>query len=349
MKYVLPLLILCLASTNLHSEEWELWKTDYYGQFEGKLINVIGSTAYFEGKNKMYYNTHIGLLTEENQVKVKQFIEEMPQAQAWSESESPMAKALKGRLFKRVDEKDVKFEYGDIDEPEFYVLYFGAEWCGPCKSFLRAFVPWYNEFKRFHVDNFEVVFVSSDRSGREMKRYMDDFGMDWPGLKFGIEGRTRIIRDYLPRSYPGMVILDRDGNLLHSSHSGEEYIGAHSVMRDMQNLVYMTNPRNPVTLRKLFPRYLERHFEQNQGADSQARPFNVYVDDACRALPDITDYEIQFTINSKGLVMSPKVLTEFSDSTKQALENLAIEWQFFPALERGRPVETTVTMPIVLN
>ena len=64
-------------------------------------------------------------------------------------------------------------------------IYFSAHWCPPC----RVFTPKLAEFyKKLHTEkNFEIVFVSSDKSKDEFDKYYEE--MPWLALPFSDRDR----------------------------------------------------------------------------------------------------------------------------------------------------------------
>ena len=54
-------------------------------------------------------------------------------------------------------------------------IYFSAHWCPPCRSFTPNLV----KFRDKNKKNFEVVFVSSDRSSDAQMDYMKETDMKW--------------------------------------------------------------------------------------------------------------------------------------------------------------------------
>ena len=89
-------------------------------------------------------------------------------------------------------------------------LYFSASWCGPC----RAFTPQLVEFRDRNDDKFEVVFVSSDRSGEDQQAYMKDYDMEWPAIPFDSPLRQELGAKYGIRGIPSLIIIDDQGNLI---------------------------------------------------------------------------------------------------------------------------------------
>ncbi|KAK1281230.1 putative nucleoredoxin 1 [Acorus gramineus] len=84
-------------------------------------------------------------------------------------------------------------------------LYFSASWCGPCCRFTPKLVEVYNEL--LSKDNFEVVFISSDRDEEAFNGYFSK--MPWLAIPFS----DALVRDSLKklfevRGIPSLVIID---------------------------------------------------------------------------------------------------------------------------------------------
>ncbi len=62
-------------------------------------------------------------------------------------------------------------------------LYFSAHWCGPCRKFTPELVAFYNKNAAAHPE-FEVLFVSNDKSAAAMQGYMREMQMPWPAVSF---------------------------------------------------------------------------------------------------------------------------------------------------------------------
>lgn len=108
-----------------------------------------------------------------------------------------------------VDAKGDKVESSSL-EGKVIGLYFSASWCGPC----RAFTPELVKLRDRKDDQFEVVFVSSDRSAEDQQAYMKDYDMEWPAIPFDSPLRRELGAKYGIRGIPSLVIVDDQGNLI---------------------------------------------------------------------------------------------------------------------------------------
>lgn len=63
-------------------------------------------------------------------------------------------------------------------------LFFGAQWRPPCHPFTPMLKRFYNKVSK--TEDFEVVFISSDRTEKDLEEYLEEHG-DWLYLPFGHE------------------------------------------------------------------------------------------------------------------------------------------------------------------
>lgn len=63
-------------------------------------------------------------------------------------------------------------------------LYFSAGWCPPCRDFTPILCDFYTELVEENDPpaQFEIVFISSDKTAEDMVEYMHDLHGDWLAL-----------------------------------------------------------------------------------------------------------------------------------------------------------------------
>ena len=96
-------------------------------------------------------------------------------------------------------------------------IYFSAQWCPPCRNFTPALV----EFRDKNAKEFEVVFVSSDRSQEDQLKYMEKYGMKWYALAHGSDEANELKKKYEVRGIPSLVIVDAEGNTITKNGRGD--------------------------------------------------------------------------------------------------------------------------------
>lgn len=108
------------------------------------------------------------------------------------------------------DAKGKKLQSSTL-EGKFIGLYFSASWCGPC----RVFTPHLIAFRDQHLEEFEVVLVSFDKSNTDKRRYIHDAGMNWPSVPGASRKISKTLSEtYQVKGFPTLVILAPDGTLV---------------------------------------------------------------------------------------------------------------------------------------
>lgn len=118
--------------------------------------------------------------------------------------------------------------------PKYVALYFSAHWCPPCRAFTPKLVEWYKGFKATHPD-FELVFVSADRSAADMENYIKEAGMPWPAVAFD-KARSETFGKFAARGIPYLVLIGPDGKAL-TAQPGNEWQPPQQVLQKIEQLV----------------------------------------------------------------------------------------------------------------
>ena len=145
-----------------------------------------------------------------------------------------IADALRGRLAVQKNGVLAGLPDSEVAGKKFYALYFSAGWCPPCHVFTPKLVAFYQAAKTKHPADFEVIFISDDRSEAEQIAYMKEMGMPWPALRFWAAKSTPNLTRYGGKGIPRLVLVDAAGNVLSDSYVGENYVGPERVMTDLQ-------------------------------------------------------------------------------------------------------------------
>ncbi|KAI3698482.1 hypothetical protein L2E82_42057 [Cichorium intybus] len=97
------------------------------------------------------------------------------------------------------------------------LLYFSAHWCPPCRAFTPKLVETYHEIKKKHED-FEVVFISSDRDKDSFVEYYDT--MPWLALPFGDKRKQSLSRLFKVNGIPLLAALGPTGKTVTTEARG---------------------------------------------------------------------------------------------------------------------------------
>src|SRR5207248_5257857 len=144
-------------------------------------------------------------------------------------SADAIAGAAKGNLV-RLQNGNVVYCYDEELAPkQIYGLYFSAHWCAPCRKFTPQLVAYYNQITHDHPE-FEIIFVSADKSAEGMATHMRESGMPWPAIEYGKVANVTALQRYAGRGIPDLVSVDASGNILADSFVGGKYVGPGKVL-----------------------------------------------------------------------------------------------------------------------
>jgi nucleoredoxin len=114
-------------------------------------------------------------------------------------------------------------------------LYFSAHWCPSCRKFTPDLVDFYKRVSAAHPE-FEIVFVSCDRSAPAMETYMRDLQMPWPAVTFDKVAERQALMKYAGAGIPCLVVVDAQGKVVSDTYNGETYLGPKKVLDDLDRL-----------------------------------------------------------------------------------------------------------------
>ena len=131
------------------------------------------------------------------------------------------------------------FEDEALAKKKLIALYFSAQWCGPCRQFTPQLVEFYNRVAPQHPE-FEIVFVSNDRSPGAMAAYIREMKMPWPAIDFAKLPTKGALKKYAGESIPCLVLLDASGKVVSDTYAGKKFLGPEKVLADMAAMFAQT-------------------------------------------------------------------------------------------------------------
>ena len=143
-----------------------------------------------------------------------------------------IADVAKGNLVRVKNGNLVALDESDLAQKKIYGLYFSAHWCSPCRKFTPKLVEYYNKIAGEHPE-FEIIFVSSDKSADAMATYMNEAGMPWAAVEFGKLANVPTLKKYAGDGIPDLVIVDTTGKVLADSYVRGKYVGPERVLDDL--------------------------------------------------------------------------------------------------------------------
>jgi nucleoredoxin len=139
---------------------------------------------------------------------------------------------VKGDLMSWHNGGMARFDDEALEKKKLVVLFFSAQWCPPCRKFTPQLVDYYNRVAPQHPE-FEIIFVSFDRSQFAMETYMREANMPWPAIDYQKVSGKDAIRKYAGEKIPCLVLVDASGKVISDSFAGKEYLGPAKVLSDL--------------------------------------------------------------------------------------------------------------------
>ncbi len=149
--------------------------------------------------------------------------------------------ALKSRLVRCRDGITTRVDGSELEKKKYVALYYSAHWCGPCRKFTPQLVEYYNRVVAAHPD-FEIIFVSADRSRFGWETYVRETKMPWLAVDFDQVAELGGIRDLGGKSIPSLLVLDRNSRMVASSYDGEKYLGPQNALAALERIFAGGNP-----------------------------------------------------------------------------------------------------------
>jgi nucleoredoxin len=143
-----------------------------------------------------------------------------------------LADQFKGDLVSCKNGSLVRFDDETLAKKNLIALYFSAHWCPPCRKFTPQLVEFYKRVAPQHPE-FEIVFVSNDRSSSNMADYMRETQMPWPAIDFAKLPGKEALKKYAGKGIPCLVVLDATGKVILDTYAGEKYVGPGKVLADL--------------------------------------------------------------------------------------------------------------------
>ena len=161
-----------------------------------------------------------------------QIARERAAAQLQAPNANAIRELVKGDLVSLRNGALGHFDDEELEKKKLIALYFSAHWCAPCRKFTPELVDYYNRVATQHPE-FEIVFVSFDKSQFAMETYMREANMPWPAIDFPKLGGKEAIRKYAGAGIPCLVLVDATGKVVSSTYAGAQYRGPAKVLGDL--------------------------------------------------------------------------------------------------------------------
>lgn len=220
MKNIIISTILALAFTCL--AQARTWTSTAGTSVEGELADFVNLTAIIETDDGRRLPVQLQLLSEPDQAYVKEwYVAKKEGKQLNVRGASGAAGKLSDGLAELVPETLLDSEGNDVSRDKLagktVGFYFSAHWCPPCRTFTPNLV----KFRDTNQKDFEIVFVSSDRSPQKQMAYMKETKMKWYTVKLGSKEANALKAKFKVRGIPKLVIVSPEGKTITSDGRGD--------------------------------------------------------------------------------------------------------------------------------
>ncbi len=324
------------------------WHTANGATVDGEINGVYGSLIHLTGHHKGRF---VGLetLTDEETRRVADYLKQFPDNSTWENSRAGVTRTLRGSLQILQDDKLVPYDPAAKTEPQVYLIYFSAGWCGPCHRFTPSLVEFYTRLRAALPHQFEIIYVSDDRNSDEQLSYVREFKMPWPVLKYSEVGHAPIVERWAGDGIPCLVALTRDGDLIFHTYAGEEYLGPQVVVDAIERLAAPLAGTDPAIRRARHRLAVMQYLDAVGSGSSPAQPYLVFMD--AKRLGDVTipKTTVRLDIDVGGRVTN----LEFDEAVGPVLAGLIQDdirqWLFLPAVRDGKASAANVRVPIEMT
>lgn len=142
---------------------------------------------------------------------------------------------LEGHLVRLENGKVDKVAKGSLKDKKVIAFYYSAHWCPPCRKFTPGLAQEYTELSKKYPQ-FELVFVSSDNSEKEMEEYMKWGNMNYPAIKYEDIGKLTDVAKLGARGIPYMVVVDENGKEL-AGKGKEDWVHPSAVLSQLKEIL----------------------------------------------------------------------------------------------------------------
>jgi len=321
------------------------WRTTQGFAFEGEVTGLYGELLVV-GTKKGARSIQVDALDDASLEQLATTLaKSAPTAKPWNQSSSKVATGIAKRLQILKGGKLVPFELDARPEPEFYVAYFGAKWCGPCVRFSPRLVQIYQRLKATAPGRFEVIFVSDDESSADQLAYARSVDMPWPILKFSAVNSVTAFEQWRGRGIPCLVVVNREGDLLFHSYRGEEYLGPDDPIEKLGALMEAT-AKGPLVSPTLHRLALAQHRVAAAGGNRAAQPYHIDIKRGRPRTLGIAQVTATLTVDARGRVTDAEFTPELDAIVRNMLARQTEDWLFLPAIVNGKPQSSSLQLPI---
>ncbi|MEO6870986.1 MAG: thioredoxin-like domain-containing protein, partial [Chthoniobacterales bacterium] len=152
--------------------------------------------------------------------------------------------ALKDKLVVCHDGTVTRADPSALENKKLIAFYYSAHWCAPCRKFTPQLVDYYNRVAPQHPE-FQLVFVSLDRSRYNWETYLREAKMPWLALDYDQLVNFARLKELGGDRIPSLLVIDATGRVVASSYEGDKYLGPQNALAALDS-IFAGNAAGPV-------------------------------------------------------------------------------------------------------
>ena len=209
-----------LAVSGMGSAEVRKWTSadDASKTFEGELSSTKGDNVVVRMANGRTVTVPLSKLSQAD----RDFVAGVAKGKTAAADEAAaaekaktgaVAKALSGNTVKLDGKKFKKCDVFAAKAPEYYLVYWGASWCGPCRATAPKLAEAYDETIS-KAKNIEVIHLSCDQDENGMASFVEDMKFNFPAVARAKWEKEKLFSQMAPKAIPHYKLLDAAGNVV---------------------------------------------------------------------------------------------------------------------------------------
>lgn len=136
------------------------------------------------------------------------------------DSSLPFYRKIQGHVF----DSEGNIPDNEAIEKDYYLIFYGADWCPYCKAQKKFINTFYNEYKK-KFDNFEIILAGSnkDKSNDDLVLYMNNEKFSFCRIDYKYRSQLGVfsfpeMENWEKFYIPAMLLIDKNGNVISSSN-----------------------------------------------------------------------------------------------------------------------------------
>ncbi len=150
-----------------------------------------------------------------------------------------LLESLKQKLVRCHDGTISRADGSELEKKKYVALYYSAHWCAPCRKFTPQLVEYYNRVAPAHPE-FEIIFVSSDRSRFGWETYIQEARMPWLAIEYDQLADLSGVKSLGGDGIPSLLVVDEGSHVIASSYDGDKYLGPQNALAALDK-IFATN------------------------------------------------------------------------------------------------------------